>query len=368
MLKEEPNLKIAFVLGTKAQFIKSKYVLKELIKHNMNLTIIDTGQHKEITKLELKDLNNQFKYVSFSNNENNISTVFQMFKWFLKIIFTKKKKKDLENIKVCMIHGDTLSTLIGLFIAKKHKMQVIHLESGLSSHKLIKPFPEEIIRRIVARFSDILVLDNKQSVKNTEKYSHKKKLIKISRNTVFDSIINSALKAETNVGKSLTVTVHRTENIYNINKLRDFVNLLIEIKNKSIFETINWFCHDITINALRKNNFENLLLKNSINLKNLLKHDLFVRELLSSKAIITDGGSIAEECSILGLKTAIWRDVVENKDYLNEKVILTNYDKNSIIKFLQNNSISSNTIDDIKKLHIESPSKELVKNLISIYN
>lgn len=367
MSKDNNNLNLAFVLGTKAQLIKSKYVLLELLKQNINLTIIDTGQHKEITKLELLDLNNQFNYVSFSDNSKNISSFFSMIFWLIKIVFAKKKTEELKKIRACLIHGDTLSTLLGLYVAKKHKIQVVHLESGLTSNNLFKPFPEEIVRKIVSRYSDVLVLDNKQSVSNTQKFSQKKKLIKITRNTVYDSIIYSALKAKATDEDLLIVTVHRTENIYSRKKLRNLVELLIDIKNQDIFKKITWYCHDITFNALKKHNFESLLIEHGIYLEGLLKHDLFVNKLLSCKAVLTDGGSIAEECSILGIKTVIWRDVVENKDYLSNKVILSKYDLNKIIDFFHNDTISSSKIDEIKKLQFESPSKDLVAKLISFY-
>ena len=45
---------ILYVLGTKAQFIKSKFILENLINNNFKVFILDTGQHKEITSSELK--------------------------------------------------------------------------------------------------------------------------------------------------------------------------------------------------------------------------------------------------------------------------------------------------------------------------
>ena len=59
------------------------------------------------------------------------------------------------------------------------------------------------------------------------------------------------------------------------------------------------------------------------------------------------------------MNTIIWRDVVENTNYLNKNVILSNYDFEKIYKF----------IDDLPKrrsnLDIQrSPSEELVNLLI----
>jgi len=356
---------IGFVLGTKAQFIKSKYVLKELVKNNFNLVIVDTGQHKEITKMELEQISENYDYVSVSRNSKNISSIVSMFFWFLKITLRPLKVEKLQKADYCIVHGDTLSTLIGLFIAKKNKVPVIHLESGFKSNNWFKPFPEEIIRALVTKFSEIIVIDSPEAEKNIKKYIGKKKIIRISRNTLFDSVVQEIKDVEIIKNNNLIVTIHRTENIYNKKLLNKFINLLIEIENKNLFDEIIWYCHDITFNALIKNSYNNLLIQKGIKLKKLLTHNKFILELCKSKSIITDGGSIAEECSILGLKTIIWRDLVENIQYLNKNVILSNYDSTYIFEFLNMNNLNTE-ITKFDDINLVSPSKEFVEELINL--
>ncbi len=57
---------------------------------------------------------------------------------------------------LCIIHGDTPSTLLGLIMAKRVGKTVVHLEAGLRSFNLLRPFPEELIRIICMKLSDIL--------------------------------------------------------------------------------------------------------------------------------------------------------------------------------------------------------------------
>ena len=96
-------------------------------------------------------------------------------------------------------------------------------------------------------------------------------------------------------------------------------------------------------------------------LKKLILHDNFINKIYSSKAVITDGGSIAEECSIMNLRTVIWRDVVENREYLNKNMLLSKYNHDEIIYFLNENS-------DINKISLDeiSPSEQFVEQLMSI--
>ena len=351
--------KVIYILGTKAQFIKCKDILLNLISKGVEILVVDTGQHRELTKKELDKSGLIYDYLELSKNKNNISTIPGMIKWFLNILFSAKKYSALDQISYAMIHGDTMSTLIGLIFCKKNKVKSIHLESGYKSNNIFKPFPEEIIRNIVSRYSNILVVDGPNQFDNIKKFSNKKDIIQISRNTIYDSVSDYIGTNKNSSSSTLTVTVHRTENVYSKKQLKLLIQLLHNIKNKYNFEEVQWFCHDVTHNVLTKNEMLKEIESKGIVLMELVPHDEFIKKLIESKLIITDGGSISEECSVLGLNTIIWRDVVENTNYLNENVILSNYDFEKIYKF----------IDDLPKrrsnLDIQrSPSEELVNLLI----
>ena len=352
---------ILYVLGTKAQFIKSKFILEHLINNNFKVFILDTGQHKEITSSELNYFRNNFEYISISNNKKNISSIFSMIIWFTKVIFSNNKIDNLKDTKYCLIHGDTISTLIGLIIGKKNNLEVVHIESGLRSYNWLKPFPEEIIRTLVTRYSDILSVDSKEAENNVRKYESKKKIIRLSRNTIYDSVVMTLNDKKRIDNNTLTVTIHRTENIYNKKRLKSLVNLLIKLKNENLYSEIEWYCHDITINALERNNLITTLNNNDVRLNKLILHDNFINKIYSSKAVITDGGSIAEECSIMNLRTVIWRDVVENREYLNKNMLLSKYNHDEIVCFLNETSDSNKiSLDEI------SPSEQFVEQLMSI--
>jgi UDP-N-acetylglucosamine 2-epimerase (non-hydrolysing) len=112
---------------------------------------------------------------------------------------------------------------------------------------------------------------------------------------------------------------------------------------------------------LKKYNLIIELEKNKIVIRALLTHEKFIKELINSKLIITDGGSISEECSILGLNTIIWRDVVEDRRYLNNNVVLSKYDSGNIYNFIDNLSEKRNITNKV-----QSPSAELVDKLLKI--
>lgn len=91
----------------------------------------------------------------------------------------------------------------------------------------------------------------------------------------------------------------------------------------------------------------------------LLPYNEFINEIYSSRAIITDGGSISEECSILGLKTLIWRDVIEQENLISENLILSNYNTEESLKFLTKKNTYQRSTQNFSE-----PSKELVELLL----
>ena len=60
------------MLGTKAQFIKCRYVLENFIEKGYKILILDTGQHKEITSHELNVLHGSYKVVSLPKYSERI--------------------------------------------------------------------------------------------------------------------------------------------------------------------------------------------------------------------------------------------------------------------------------------------------------
>ena len=80
--------KVIYILGTKAQFIKCKYILLNLIAKDVEILVVDTGQHRELTKKELDKSGLIYEYIELSKNEKNISTIPQMIKWCLKILIS----------------------------------------------------------------------------------------------------------------------------------------------------------------------------------------------------------------------------------------------------------------------------------------
>lgn len=350
--------KIYFFIGTKAQAIKCLPVIKYFID-KLEVQIVDSGQHRKIVDEIYKNLNITLEKNFLSTNKNNISSYKSGLIWFFKFLFKQAFVRTVPKSNInslCVVHGDTVSTLLGLIWAKRNKLKILHLESGLTSYSLFNPFPEEIIRRIVSRFSDILIcFDSRSEEYLVNKYSHKKKLIKkISENTIFETIDLKPVKIEKNL---ITVTMHRTENLISSKIFKSFCQLLNDLSKDY---KINWYLHEPTKNYLKK---YKIVLSKKINILPLLSHDKFVSEIKKSSFVITDGGSIQEECFLLNKHTVLWRKNTERIYATNNNMLLSKYNIEAVHSFINKNI---NTKELITKFDYK-PSKEIYDFLYNNY-
>ena len=174
---------IIFFLGTKAQFIKTVPIINETSDEKYNVYLYDTCQHKSLTEKEIGKTDTNITHIFTSSNYLPASSIFQLIIWFLKSflsIFKKSFKfKDNEN-SICIIHGNTLSTILGLVWAKKNNIKILHIEGGYRSFNWFKPFPEEIIRYFTSKFSDYVVCFDSDSFSNLSNMNIKGNIIQVS--------------------------------------------------------------------------------------------------------------------------------------------------------------------------------------------
>ena len=100
--------------------IKCLPVIKYFVD-KLEIQIIDSGQHRKIVDEIYTSLKINIEKNILSNNKNNISTYKSGVTWFIKFLFKQLSLRTLpkSNSKsICIVHGDTVSTLLGLLWAK----------------------------------------------------------------------------------------------------------------------------------------------------------------------------------------------------------------------------------------------------------
>lgn len=344
-----------FIVGTRAQLIKVAPVIKEFEKSKLPVTFLLTGQHNDT----MDDLIQEFGIISpaislMKNKEH--SSILALLLWIpnifiLLIMYLKKQRKSY-----IFVHGDTLTTLLSTLSARISQHKVVHLESGLTSKNIFNPFPEELIRRIVFRFTDIACCPSAIDIENMNKYNHIK-ILDTKGNTILDSIQH--LKIGENIirnDESLLVSLHRFQNIYSKERLNDIKNMLINL-NKEY--TIYFVLHPATLKKLRSYGLlEELKKADNIKLMPRMTYKNFLNLALSTNCVITDGGSNQEELAFFGHPTIIIRETTERSDGIGKNAILINAPQ-EVCNFIKKKKYID--LQNFPNQLDESPSK-LIKN------
>lgn len=318
------KFKIAIVIGTRAELIKTFPVMAELQSRGIPYCFIHTGQHNlgelcNIFSVKVPDivLDKEPKKSSKFNSKQGKAIMWN-FKLIKKI---KRELNKLENLKYVLYHGDTMTTASASIASSKifnpfKKYKSVHLEAGLRSWNNFEPFPEEISRKIVGRFSDILIAPSEQSKKNLKKIKNKK--ILTLGNTVVDSAYYALKLAKKKKVKRLSnerfalVTVHRHENLKNKKRMEKIVNILLLLKIPTYFAV-----HDNTLKKLEEFKLLDKLKKNKkIFLIKPMDYVLFIFQISQCSLIVCDGGSMQEESLIFKKPCVILRMATERPEGL----------------------------------------------------
>jgi len=175
---------IYFFIGTKAQFIKMAPIIVELRNRQIPYRYVDSGQHADLTRILRKTFGIRQPDICL-HRDGDISSVFAAIKWTCKLILmalfakNKIKRQIFPESGLCLIHGDTLSTLLGLKMAKAAGLKVAHVEAGLRSFNIFHPFPEELIRIYCMKRCDILFSPSDLAYNNLQKMKTKGEIINV---------------------------------------------------------------------------------------------------------------------------------------------------------------------------------------------
>jgi UDP-N-acetylglucosamine 2-epimerase (non-hydrolysing) len=326
-MKKLDKYKIAIVIGTRAELIKTFPIMLELQKKRIPYYFIHTGQHNlqnlcDIFLINQPDvvLTKEPKKGTKFWSKINKKSIFWNFGNIFKV---RKELKKLKNLNYVLYHGDTMTTasssigssrMFNLF--KKYKN--VHLEAGLRSENFFEPFPEEISRVVAGYFSDLLFAVSDRSERNLEKYKDKKKVIKIG-NSVVDSVYKAYDLAKKKGTKKLAkkkfalIVVHRHENIKSKKRLEKIVDILLSLNIPSFFAL-----HESTKKQLIKFGLYEKLIENK-NIKIIPPQDYasFIYQIKNASLILCDGGSLQEESLIFHTPCILLRKTTERQEGLN---------------------------------------------------
>ena len=357
-------------LGTKAQYIKTSPVMAQLDCQGIDYELIDSGQHANITGLLRPQLGVRNADVRLGTTSDIVSIRVAAM-WFLTTIARSVLNRRWLNNQVfrkgpglCIVHGDTPSTLLATLMARLAGSKVAHIEAGLRSYKWLKPFPEEIIRVVTMRLSHILFAPSQQASDNLALMQVSGEVIDVGQNTNIDAlyrIIASAPPVDFAPAYSL-MTIHRVETLMNRSRLTTLVRWAVRIAHEM---PLFFVLHEPTRLKLEQYELMSELRQlSSITLLSLQPYPEFVSRIAASEFVVTDGGSIQEECHYLGVPCLLARSESERHEGIGDGVVIGAFDDAILDDFLR----TYPTLRKRQRVANTAPSMRIVNELTSRFN
>lgn len=332
-----------FVVGTRAQLIKIAPVITACERRSAPIRLLMTGQHKET----IQDLMDEFGIRSNPISAVEIeerSSIGSLLYWLPSAYLgVERKLREFSHQGVSwrvVVHGDTLSTLIGATAARRLGLAVVHIESGLTSGSLLDPFPEEICRRLVFRFAELAMCPNPESLAHMQR-NYRAAAFDTKGNTIVDAVgmVSAQVGERDPVARYVVASLHRFQNIYAQARLKALVNLLLEISRDY---TVYFVLHPATRKRLESSGLmQSLASADRVVLSPRLGYGDFLRLVAGAACVLTDGGSNQEELAVLGVPTLVMRSHTERPDGLGDNAIMESDAPGGVLDFVRSAQLQS---------------------------
>ena len=333
---------IHFIIGTRAQLFKMTPIMLECEKRGLEWRWVYAAQHKETFDQTLKFFGLPKADYVVVDWDTEAKTIAKFLYWMWKMTLgLLKSKQTLAGLTgkghILLTHGDTNTTVFGALIGKLTRTPVMHVESGLRSFNIFNPFPEEINRIITFRLSDYYACPGEWAMSNVDKFKGVK--INTHENTQLD-VLEYGLKnidkatIELPKEKYVVLSTHRFENVYN----KDNFDMILKIaeyaakKHKVIMPQ-----HPVTTGQIDKLGFRERLESNSqFIFMPRLEYENYLKAIVDSEFVMTDGGGNQEELYHLGKPTLLLRNKTERQEGIGETALLSKLDFTAAKKFIDN--------------------------------
>lgn len=358
---EEPTRKVLVLVGTKAQLIKMAPVLRRMDDARLPYRLVYTGQHSEtFDELERMFGLRRADDVLVQDFEAATHSSFASWTWRFWVQAVKRVRAGAwHDCVVGVVHGDTASTLFATIAMRVAGIQVAHVEAGLRSPRLFDPFPEEIIRRLVSGLSRVHYAPDAVAASNL--VGSCGQVVNTKGNTLRDALLFALAQTHAPTpgsGGYAVASIHRNENLSSRARFDGLMALVMETASLC---PVKFVLHPATRARLAASGWEaRLRAAQGVELVERMDYLQFVKTLLGSCFLMTDGGSNQEEAAMLGLPTLLLRMETERQDGLDAGVVLSRLDASVARRFV---AVHAGKPWRLRAVDADSPSERIVRHL-----
>ncbi len=307
-------MKVMTIMGTRPEIIRLSIIIKKL-DVLCDHVLVHTGQNYDV------NLNDIFiEQLGVRQADYYMGARGSFGEQIGKILVESERIMLAERPDRFLVLGDTNSSLAAI-MAKRLGIPVYHMEAGNRCYD--DRVPEETNRRIIDHCSDILLPYTERSRANLLREGIPGERIYVTGNPIKEVLDHYAQQIEASnalknfgleAGKYFLVTLHRAENVDVEERLNKFVEafhkLYVEYKLPVICSL-----HPRTRNQLQKQSkaldWEGVRSTEPLGLFD------FVHLEKNALCVLTDSGTVQEECCIFKVPAVTIRDVTERPETLD---------------------------------------------------
>ena len=329
-------MKIFTIVGARPNFIKIDPKLP-------NQVIVHTGQHYDYLMSQTFFEELELPKPTFNLNCKS-SEIGKMIDKLSKL-FAKEKPN------MCIVFGDTNSSLAGALAASYQQIPVAHIEAGLRSFN--RKMPEEINRMLIDRLATVRICPNFYSEKNLISEGLTENNF-VCGDPMFDTFLRFIpIKKTRNWHKYILVTLHRNINVDSEVNLKNILEALAESKEQFV----------LPLHPRTKKNLKLFKIKIPKNVKvtNPQTYKRMLSLISNAKKVITDSGGVQREAAWMNIPLILLRTETEWIDLpAKGQAVLVGTDKERI----------KEAIRDFKGMVIGPPEGQVndkIRNIIYKY-
>ncbi|WP_420963298.1 non-hydrolyzing UDP-N-acetylglucosamine 2-epimerase [Brucella sp. IR073] len=320
-------MKVLTVFGTRPEAIKMAPVVKALAaEEGIQSSTCVTGQHRTMLDqvLDLFDIQPDHDLSVMEPNQTLNGLTSRI---------TSRLDAVLAEVEpdYVLVHGDTTSAMAASLAAFHRGIKVGHVEAGLRTYDLAKPWPEELNRRVIDVAADKLFAPTQTSADNLRAERLGGEIL-VTGNTVIDALKETVDRIGKDAGlrerldaqfpfldpsrRLLLVTGHRRESFGG-----GFLNICEALARLARRDDLQ-IVYPVHLNPNVSGPVQELLGdKPNIRLIQPQEYLSFVHLMNRADIVLTDSGGVQEEAPSLGKPVLVMRDVTERPEAVEAGVV-----------------------------------------------
>lgn len=318
-------IKVLSIIGTRPEAIKMAPVVKELEKHPAQIRSIlcSTGQHRQMLQqvLDLFGLRPDLDLSVMTPDQSLSALTARLFQGLDAVL--REHKPDWV-----LAQGDTTTVLVASLVAYYHRIPFGHVEAGLRTGDLYRPFPEEVNRCVADIVAQLMFAPTPLSRDTLLREGKPEQRIRVTGNTVIDALhLAAAMPCDWAAGplaavprdrRLVLVTAHRRESFG-----QAFQQICLALRDLAQrFAGDVHFVYPVHLNPNVRQPVAQILngLPN-LSLLEPLDYLSLVHLLKRATLVLTDSGGIQEEAPGLRVPVLVMRDTTERPEGVQAGVV-----------------------------------------------